>query len=109
MPGMYQKGSYDLGGFAVGAYDKVRDTPLPRINGIIEGDVIIGIESSGLHSNGFSLVRKIVEKSALSLNEAAPFDETKSLGLCVPLCSGCERLLYLSFGRTFDKKFAFAN
>ena len=80
MPGMYERGSYDLAGFAVGAYDKEKHIPLPRINDVIEGDVVIGVESAGLHSNGFSLVRKILEKSSLCLADAFPFDETKSLG-----------------------------
>ena len=80
MPGMYQDNAYDLGGFVVGAYDKERDVPLPRIHDIGVDDVIVGIASTGLHSNGFSLVRKVVEKTALSLDEPAPFDVNKTLG-----------------------------
>ena len=80
MPGMYGKGSFDLGGFAVGAYEKDRDSPLPRINEMNDEDEVVGISSTGLHSNGFSLVRKILEKSSLCLSEPCPFDRTRSLG-----------------------------
>nr|XP_060626385.1 trifunctional purine biosynthetic protein adenosine-3 [Anolis sagrei ordinatus]XP_060626386.1 trifunctional purine biosynthetic protein adenosine-3 [Anolis sagrei ordinatus]XP_060626387.1 trifunctional purine biosynthetic protein adenosine-3 [Anolis sagrei ordinatus]XP_060626388.1 trifunctional purine biosynthetic protein adenosine-3 [Anolis sagrei ordinatus] len=66
MPGMYPPGEYDLGGFAVGAVE--RGEMLPQLNRIADGDVILGIASSGVHSNGFSLVRKIVEKSPLDFS-----------------------------------------
>lgn len=80
MPGMYSSSSYDIAGFAVGAYEKHRDRSLPMLDEISPGDIIVGVASSGLHSNGFSLVRKIVDKSRLALNEQSPFDSTKSLG-----------------------------
>ncbi|XP_049714489.1 trifunctional purine biosynthetic protein adenosine-3 isoform X1 [Elephas maximus indicus] len=70
MPDMYPPGEYDLAGFAVGAME--RDQKLPHLDRITEGDVVIGVASSGLHSNGFSLVRKIVEKSSLQYSSPAP-------------------------------------
>ncbi|MDE2330613.1 MAG: phosphoribosylformylglycinamidine cyclo-ligase [Bradyrhizobium sp.] len=77
MPGLYKDGDYDLGGFAVGAAE--RGTLLPR--GDIEaGDAVIGLASSGVHSNGFSLVRKIVEQSRLAYDAPAPFSPVMTLG-----------------------------
>ncbi len=83
MPGIYQDGDYDLAGFAVGAAE--RDRLLPRPN-IAAGDVILGLASSGIHSNGYSLVRKVVDLAGLRLDTPAPFDRTRSLGdvLLVP-------------------------
>ncbi|KAK5641418.1 hypothetical protein RI129_009965 [Pyrocoelia pectoralis] len=79
MPDMYIPGEYDLAGFSVGAVE--RDWLLPRTNEIAENDIVIGLPSSGLHSNGFSLVRKVVQLSGLSYNQLAPFTETgKTLG-----------------------------
>jgi phosphoribosylformylglycinamidine cyclo-ligase len=77
MPGMYGKGDYDLAGFAVGAVE--RDGLLPRPD-VQEGDVLLALASSGLHSNGYSLVRKIVEISGLTYEDAAPFAEGRKLG-----------------------------
>ena len=77
MPGIYQHGDYDLAGFAVGAVS--REALLPR-NDIAAGDVVIGLASSGVHANGFSLVRRIVSAAGLPWDAPAPFDNTKSLG-----------------------------
>ena len=76
MPGLYRGGDYDLAGFAVGAVE--RGQLLPR--NVVPGDVILGVASSGVHSNGFSLVRKIVEKSALKLDAPAPFAPDQTIG-----------------------------
>jgi phosphoribosylformylglycinamidine cyclo-ligase len=77
MPGLYQPGDYDLAGFAVGAAE--RGSLLPRAD-LAAGDVVLGLASSGVHSNGYSLVRKVVERSGLRLDAAAPFERGKSLG-----------------------------
>jgi phosphoribosylformylglycinamidine cyclo-ligase len=77
MPGMYAEGDYDLAGFAVGAAE--RGSLLPKA-GIEAGDVILGLGSSGIHSNGYSLVRRIVEMSGLGYDDPAPFAPEKTLG-----------------------------
>jgi phosphoribosylaminoimidazole synthetase len=77
MPGMYAKGDYDLAGFSIGAAE--RGTLLPRVDEMQAGDVIVGVASSGAHSNGYSLVRKIVERSGLAWDAPAPFEPGKSL------------------------------
>jgi phosphoribosylformylglycinamidine cyclo-ligase len=76
MPGMYHGGDYDLAGFAVGAAE--RGTLLPQ--GVKPGDAILGLASAGVHSNGFSLVRRIVAASGLAWDAAAPFDPARTLG-----------------------------
>ncbi len=76
MPGLYGPGEYDLAGFAVGAVERGR--LLPR--GVEPGDHVLGLASSGVHSNGFSLVRKIVADAGLPWDAPAPFAPGKALG-----------------------------
>ena len=69
MPGMYHKGDFDLAGFAVGAMERGSDLPA----GVGEGDVLLGLASNGVHSNGYSFVRKVVEISGLAWDADCPF------------------------------------
>jgi phosphoribosylformylglycinamidine cyclo-ligase len=78
MPGLYAGHDFDLAGFAVGAVE--RGTILPNTEAMTAGDVVIGISSSGLHSNGFSLVRRVVGERGTGYAEAAPFDQGRTLG-----------------------------
>ncbi|THD84315.1 phosphoribosylformylglycinamidine cyclo-ligase [Aliigemmobacter aestuarii] len=71
MPGMYHKGDFDLAGFAVGAMERGADLPA----GVAEGDVLLGLTSNGVHSNGYSFVRKVVELSGLGWDAACPWGE----------------------------------
>ena len=81
MPGMYRQGDFDLAGFAVGAME--RGTDLPR--GVAEGDVLLGLASNGVHSNGYSFVRKVVELSGLGWDAPSPFgDGTLGAALLAP-------------------------
>ncbi|MGD1934051.1 MAG: phosphoribosylformylglycinamidine cyclo-ligase [Candidatus Phaeomarinobacter sp.] len=78
MPGMYQGDDFDLAGFSVGAAE--RGSLLPH-NDIAPGDVILGMSSSGLHSNGFSLVRRLIADAGAKLDDSAPFEsDAKTLG-----------------------------
>ena len=81
MPGMYHNGDFDLAGFAVGAMERGCDLP----QGVAAGDVILGLASSGVHSNGYSFVRKVVEMSGLGWEAPAPFcDGTLGDALLTP-------------------------
>lgn len=77
MPGMYADGDYDLAGFAVGAVERER---LLTGDTAEAGDILLGLASSGVHSNGFSLVRKVVEHAGCSYADTAPFDPERTLG-----------------------------
>ena len=93
MPGLYAPGDFDIAGFAVGAAE--RGTLLPR-PGLKPGDLVFGLPSSGVHSNGFSLVRRVVARSGLGWEAPAPFDPSRSLAaaLLTPtraLCAAAAR------------------
>jgi phosphoribosylaminoimidazole synthetase len=77
MPGMYAAGDYDMAGFCVGAVD--RDKVLPRLADQKVGDILIALGSSGPHSNGYSLIRRIVERAGLAWTAEAPFAPGQSL------------------------------
>lgn len=76
MPGMYSDGDFDLAGFAVGAMERGEDLPA----GVTEGDVLLGLASNGVHSNGYSLVRRVVEVAGLKWDDAAPFAAGETVG-----------------------------
>ncbi|HTJ03474.1 MAG TPA: phosphoribosylformylglycinamidine cyclo-ligase [Methylovirgula sp.] len=76
MPGLYSGKDYDLAGFAVGAAE--RGQLLPRAD-VTAGDIVFGLPSSGVHSNGFSLVRKIIADAGVSLSDPAPFTPEHTL------------------------------
>ncbi|KAL0024445.1 hypothetical protein WJX77_004940 [Trebouxia sp. C0004] len=95
MPGLYQPGEYDVAGFAVGSVKQDRVIDGKQIQ---EGDVLLALPSSGLHSNGFSLVRKVVEVSGKSLQDPAPWGGAGTLGhaLLEPTLIYVKRLLALT-------------
>ena len=81
MPGMYHGGDFDLAGFAVGAMERGDELPA----GVVEGDVLLGLASNGVHSNGYSFVRKVVELSGLAWDAPSPFsDGTLGAALLTP-------------------------
>ncbi len=99
MPGMYGGGEYDVAGFAVGAVE--REAMLPKMNAMQEGDVLLGLGSSGLHSNGYSLLRKLVETEGLDWDGPCPADHQRTLiDMCLeptriyvkPLLAVCSKL-----------------
>ena len=78
MPGMYQAEDYDAAGCAVGIV--TQDVRLPRLQSMAEGDVLLGLGSSGVHSNGFSLVRRILQAANVSYSSPAPWDPSTTVG-----------------------------
>lgn len=79
MPGMYQRDDYDAAGAAIGAMSK--DLRLPQKDQMEEGDILLGLASNGVHSNGFSLVRRILARENISYSDPAPWDTSISAGL----------------------------
>ena len=79
MPGMYQGKEFDAAGAATGAIKNGRKI-LPDKESMQAGDILLGLPSNGVHSNGFSLVRKIIEKGGLTFTDPAPWDSSKSVG-----------------------------
>ncbi|KAH9822733.1 AIR synthase related protein, N-terminal domain [Teratosphaeria destructans] len=79
MPGMYQDKEFDAGGAATGALKRGRKV-LPVKDEMREGNVLLGLRSSGVHSNGFSLVRKVIERAGLAYTDKAPWDDSQTVG-----------------------------
>lgn len=78
MPGMYALGDYDAAGCAIGAVK--RENLLPKLKDMTEGDLLVGVASNGVHSNGYSLIRKIIEKHNLDLSAPAPWNSSTTIG-----------------------------
>jgi len=78
MPGMYDIGVYDLAGFSLGILN--HNNMLPRLNDIKESDLLIGLPSSGVHSNGYSLIHKVIERAGVKYNDLASFSYGKTYG-----------------------------
>jgi phosphoribosylaminoimidazole synthetase len=81
MPGLLAGNEYDITGTAVGAIDRKKTMLLPDKLSMVQGDVLLGLASSGVHSNGFSLVRRVLERKHLALSDTAPWDADDSVGL----------------------------
>ena len=77
MPGMYSGEDFDLAGFAVGVVERRQ---LLNVNNVKNGDILIGIKSNGVHSNGFSLIRKALKTNRITVDSKLPFDSTKTVG-----------------------------
>jgi phosphoribosylformylglycinamidine cyclo-ligase len=101
MPGFYPPGEYDLAGFAVGAVKQDAVIDGKRIS---PGDVVLAMKSSGVHSNGFSLVRKVLEVSGVKLSDAAPWNPQQTVGaaLLEPTVIYVERVLALHGAKDVD-------
>ena len=77
MPGMYRDKDFDLAGFAVGVVER---NQLLNVNNVKKDDILIGIKSSGVHSNGFSLIRKVLKKNQITVYSKLPFNSSKTVG-----------------------------
>ena len=81
MPGLYQGTHYDAAACAIGILSP--EHRLPRMDLMVEGDVVLGLASKGVHSNGFSLVRRVIESKGADFGDAAPWDPSTTIGDCL--------------------------